>query len=77
MLKGFAEIPRQWVDCFNYFLQTIPPTAVGGLFRSFLPKSHPRQWVDASDPFYSNPTHGSGWMLQILSTVIPPTAVGG
>src|SRR6266567_3157506 len=74
-----------------------PPTAVGGLFRSFLQrtrpaaqKSHPRQW-DGSDPFYKeldplhrNPTHGSGWMVQILSTKnstccteIPPTGVGG
>ena len=38
----------------------IPPTAVGGWFRSFLLrrqlgvsfKSHPRQWVDGSDPLY-------------------------
>jgi len=54
---------------------------VGGWFRSFLQgnrflsESHPRQWVDGSDPFYTsetgfslNPTHGSGWMIQILST---------
>ena len=38
------------------------------------PKSHPRQWVDWFRSVlqniperYVNPTHGSGWMLQILS----------
>ena len=43
----------------------IPPTAVGGCFRSFLQddgrqraESHPRQWVDVSDPF-SPQTAGS------------------
>src|ERR1700752_1587017 len=75
--------------------------AVGGWFRSSLLrkppnawcKSHQRQWVDGSDPLYSeshptlgaNPTNGSWWMVQILSTQkatqrlvqIPPTAVGG
>jgi hypothetical protein len=54
-------------------------------------KTHPRQWVVHSDPLYSkggvslcNPTHGSGWIVQIRSTrkaefrfAIPPTAVGG
>ncbi len=42
-------------------------------------ESHPqqlRQWVDGSDPTYDNgvteclnPTHGSGWMVQIVSTL--------
>src|SRR5262249_9573957 len=54
-------------------------------------ESHQRQLVDASDPFYTtqpqilNPTYGSGWIVQILSTNIaphhrpriPPMAVGG
>src|SRR5881397_2555283 len=76
----------------------IPPTGVGGWFRSNLHatthrflKSHPREWVDGSDPTYTrprtaffNPTHGSGWMVQIQPTrdhaprsSIPPTGVGG
>ena len=35
-------------------------------------KSHPREWVDGSSPAYNgamaeflNPTHGSGWIVQI------------
>src|SRR6266496_2716687 len=84
---------ENWARCTK-----MPPTAVGGWFRSFLQrtgpaaqKSHPRQWVDGSDPFYrelgplhKNATDGSGWMFQILSpensarsTKMPPTAVGG
>src|SRR6266487_4403054 len=38
-------------------------------------KSHPREWVDCSDPTYTraqteflNPTHGSGWIVQIRPT---------
>src|SRR6266481_5594928 len=60
----------------------IPPTGVGGWFRSNLHtsthrvlESHPREWVDGSDPTYIrartaflNPTHGSGWMVQIQPT---------
>ena len=49
----------------NGFFPEIPPTGVGGLFRSLLrgemvssPKSHPRQWVDCSDPFYN----GNGFL---------------
>src|SRR6201991_2329551 len=38
----------------------IPPTAVGGWFRSFLPCGPPT--------CRSNPTNGSWWMVQILST---------
>src|SRR5258705_10851145 len=42
-------------------------------------KSHPRQWVDASDPLYSNgttvnslnPSNGSLWMVQILCPTVP------
>jgi hypothetical protein len=51
------------------------------------PKSHPRQWVDCSVPFYEqprtpycNPTHGSGWIFQIFldkDLNNPPTTVGG
>src|SRR5258708_6093452 len=37
----------------------IPLTAVSGLFRSFLPGTHTQSRV--------NPTHGSEWMVQILS----------
>src|SRR5438876_8236926 len=55
---------------------TIPPTAVGGWFRSCLQesctethKSHQRQLVDGSSPTYRK--HA----LQKLT--IPPTAVGG
>src|SRR5215217_6541006 len=76
----------------------IPPTAVGGSFKCFLPenypatwKSHQRQLVDRSNAFYprttqrpGNPTNGSWWIVQMLSTrelpsdlEIPPTAVGG
>jgi len=75
----------------------IPRTAVRGFFRSFLPQaplicweSHGRQSVDYSDRFYrrrcqsvGNPTDGSPWIIQILSTSArkdlnnPPTAVGG
>ena len=36
------------------------------------PKSHPREWVDCSDPTYisgfrefTNPTNGSWWIVQI------------
>jgi len=36
-------------------------------------QSHPRQWVDRSGPAYNereriaaNPTHGSGWIVQVL-----------
>ena len=60
----------------------IPRTAVRGLFRSFLLQalptsweSHERQSVDYSNPFYckrsqlvGNPTDGSPWIIQILST---------
>jgi hypothetical protein len=53
----------------------IPPTAVGGSFRSFLLQaplksfqSHQRQLVDRSDPFYSK---------RLSNPSIPPTAVGG
>src|SRR5207244_6992668 len=62
----------------------IPPTAVGGSFKSSLqrdapsliPESHPRQWVDRSSPAYKemprasspNPTHGSGWIVQVQPT---------
>ncbi len=76
----------------------IPRTAVRGFFRSFLQhalptswESHGRQSVDFSDPFYNkrcqpvgNPTDGSPWFFQILSTAcaanqlgIPRTAVRG
>jgi len=56
----------------------------GALHKS--PKYHPRQWVDRFRSFlqknpkrYVNPTHGSGWILQIpcrqhLNN--RPTAVG-
>src|SRR6185436_5947942 len=51
----------------------IPPR--GGWFKSFL-HPHPKP--------ISNPGHGSGWILQVLSTpssqttfLIPATAVGG
>src|SRR6266403_2177887 len=64
----------------------IPPTGVGGWFRSNLHtsthrflKSHPREWVDGSDPTYIrartafwNPTHGSGWIVQIQPTYEHP-----
>src|SRR6185436_1734663 len=79
----------------------IPPTEVGGSFRSSLHggrmpvvcESHPRKWVDRSGPAYTeagcqsfaNPTHGSGWIVQVQPTRrpdasrlrIPPTEVGG
>src|SRR5882724_6986630 len=58
-----------------------------------LRESHPREWVDRSGPAYkrrplacfSNPTHGSGWIVQVQPTNegrspasrIPPTGVGG
>ena len=45
--------------------------------RSTLREYHPRQWVDRSGTTYrrrrapasSNPTHGSGWIVQVLPTV--------
>ncbi len=47
-------------------------------------KSHPREWVDVSVPTYQmrarpseNPTHGSGWIVQIQPLNNPPTPVGG
>ena len=60
---------------------SIPPTAVGGWVqilsttkRHAQDQSHPRQWVDGFKSFLQpstrptiNPTHGSGWMVQILS----------
>jgi len=41
-------------------------------------KSHPWKWVDYSSPAYkemffvesSNPTHGSGWIVQVLPTLV-------
>jgi len=42
------------------------------LFAKKETKFHPRQWVDCSSPAYNeamieflNPTHGSGWIVQI------------
>src|SRR5215213_2050591 len=72
---------RQLLDCSNPFSPNllsgveIPPTAVAGLFKCFLPKnypaalkSHQRQLVDCSNAFYP----------KLLSGVeIPPTAVAG
>jgi hypothetical protein len=49
---------RQLVDVSDPFPGTIPPTAVGGCFRSFL---------QAMSRTQNNPTNGSWWMLQILS----------
>ncbi len=61
----------------------IPPTAVGGLFRSFLQgvmgkrapnPTHGSGWIVQIFSAVShvkrarNPTHGSGWIVQILST---------
>src|SRR6266850_502514 len=59
-------------------------SGVGGLFKSclhrkadpLLSESHPREWVDCSSPAYigrpihcfPNPTHGSGWIVQVLPT---------
>src|SRR6266481_966949 len=80
--------PREWVDgsdptyTSTHLVLEIPPTGVGGWFRSNLHasthrvlESHPREWVDGSDPTYQrarsaflNPTHGSGWMVQIQPT---------
>ena len=37
----------------------IPPTAVGGLLRSFL--------LRLGEIYIMNPTHGSGWIVQIDS----------
>jgi hypothetical protein len=58
--------PRQWVDGSSPFYTHRD---------SNTQKSHPRQWVDGSSPFYihrdtktRNTTHGSGWMVQVLST---------
>ena len=64
----------------------IPPTAVSRSFKPCLRQkrtrpsreSHPRQWVDRSSPAYDesardlpeNPTHGSGWIVQALPTMI-------
>src|SRR5215813_2636481 len=64
-----SRIPATAVGgLFKSFLRTeslstterIPATAVGGLFRSFL----------GTEPQYhgKNPTNGSWWMVQILST---------
>src|SRR5215217_9098599 len=46
----------------------IPPTAVGGSFRSFLQTRYPR--------VLGNPTNGSWWIVQILSTTtVPPSSL--
>ena len=68
----------------------IPRTGVRGSFRSFLQhdgmersESHPRQWVEGSDSLYNttawknrNPTHGSAWIVQIVSTTRPHGKAG-
>jgi hypothetical protein len=42
-----------------------------GSFTPSFCKTHPRQWVDYTDPFYNhtfctvNPTNGSWWIVQI------------
>ena len=68
----------------------IPRTAVRGLFRSSLQQAlttrrefHGRQSVDYSDPLYSNaakrvwnPTDGSPWIIQIVSTASATKRVG-
>src|SRR5215218_2062185 len=56
-----------------------PPTAVGGVSGSLCKATH-----EGFAQKVLNPTHGSGWFIQMLSTrkllsgvEIPPTAVGG
>src|SRR6266850_7860380 len=65
----FEYHPRQWVDRSSPaykgmgldLLLRIPPTAVGGSFKSSLQRNGARL---AS----SNTTHGSGWMVQVKPT---------
>ncbi|HJZ67268.1 MAG TPA: hypothetical protein VKF81_03905, partial [Blastocatellia bacterium] len=57
--------PRYWAD-----RNRIEPRSGA---RQLFAQSHPRQWVDRSNPAYKdgrtrtslNPTHGSGWNVQV------------
>src|SRR5215510_44973 len=58
---------RQLVDRSSPFykhptfcLPRIPPTAVGGSFKSFLQNRRPLNW--------RNPTNGSWWIIHVLPT---------
>jgi hypothetical protein len=65
---------RQLVDCSDPFYREldalpkeIPPTAVGGWFRSF----YGRKLNAAS----RNPTNGSWWLVQIFSRITPNSSM--
>ena len=47
----------------------IPPTAVGGLFKSSLQGTRPETPL-------ANPTHGSGWIVQVLPTRLERSKIG-
>src|SRR5262245_28879891 len=47
----------------NKFTVRIPPTAVGGSFKSNLQQG---------EPTARNPTHGSGWIVQVQPTTRRP-----
>jgi len=64
-----VQNPTHGSGRFVQILSTVTPFMVVTL------KSHQRQLVDSSDPFYKgtqpcwkNPTNGSWWMVQIVST---------
>src|SRR5215510_3498432 len=66
-IKQFESHPRQWEDRSSPAYRNasarplgIPPTAVGGSFKSSLPQ---RERTTAG-----NPTHGSGWIVQVQPT---------
>src|SRR2546426_4562004 len=63
----FESHPREWVDRSSpaYIerrrrLLRIPPTGVGGSFKSSLHRT--------PSTASSNPTHGSGWIVQVQPT---------
>src|SRR5215213_2191927 len=81
--NGLESHQRQLVDRPDPFYRGghkrigIPPTAVGGSFRSVLQRRAQTDW---------NPANGSWWIVQILSEAPivvesdpnhPPTSVGG
>src|SRR5262249_58638201 len=65
-----VSLPRNPTHGSGWIVQT-QPTKTGA---PHFPESHPRQWVDRSNPAYKdgrtrtslNPTHGSGWIVQVL-----------
>src|SRR5258705_12934144 len=89
LYKKCKSHPRQWVDASDLLYNKSRVRGLKSHQRELVDgsdplynksrvrglKSHQRELVDASDPLYNksrvrgfNPTNGSWWMVQILST---------